>query len=135
VSGGLVTGGLVSRRACGRRACVLHSRKHISETKCTFAIFTKFLCTYRRGSVLLWQHCHTLYLLPIYGSFESISVPLQRVTSLRRRAQIMPLLRYIGCVCPRRRRAPRLDESIVQEEQGAEPAVHHCLVHMCHNMS
>jgi len=49
---------------------------------------------------------------------------LQRVTSLRRRAQA----NAPAASCRGRRRVPRLDESIVQGVPGAEPGIHHCLV-------
>jgi len=47
------------------------------------------------------------------------------MTSLRRRVQGKA---PGGSYCPRRRRASRLDESIVQEVLGAKPAMHHLLV-------
>ena len=47
------------------------------------------------------------------------------MTSLRRRVQGNA---PGGSYCPRRRRASRLDESIVQEVLGAKPAMHHLIV-------
>jgi len=63
------------------------------------------------------------------GSYGNVSIPLQRVASLRRRAQAnVHAALYWLRRCPVRRRAPRLDESIVLGVPGAESAVHHCLV-------
>jgi len=42
--------------------------------------------------------------------------------------RLTPPLRRIGCAVSRRRRAPILDESIVQGVPGSEPAMHRCSV-------
>jgi len=64
-------------------------RQHISGNR--RPIFTKFLYTFRygRGSVLPWRRTSGFMddVICNNGSHESISIPLQRVTSLRRRAQ------------------------------------------------
>ena len=72
----------------------LSVREHISGT--TGPIFIKFvLVTHGRCSVLLWRHCDTLctwdFMVDVIfahnGSLGSMSIPFQRVTSLRRRAR------------------------------------------------
>ena len=59
-------------------------------------IFTSLLCvTNGRGSVLLWRRCDTLctsgfmddVTIGHNGPRAGVSIPLQRVTSLRRRVQ------------------------------------------------
>ena len=59
-----------------------------------------------------------------YG-WRRVCVEACRMTSLRRRVQGNA---PGGSYCPRRRRASRLDESVVQEVLGAKPAMHHLLV-------
>ena len=52
-------------------------------------------CTHDRGSVLLWRRCDKLctsgftddVIFAHNGPYEGMSIPLQRVMSLRRRAQ------------------------------------------------
>ena len=60
------------------------------------------------------------------GPYRGVSIPLQRVTQLRLRAQANPLLRHIGCVVSYT--TAILDESIMQGVPGMESAMHYCLV-------
>ena len=59
------------------------------------------------------------------------SIPLQRVTSVHRNAQVNSAAASYWF---RRRRAPRLDESIVRGVSGAEPAMYRCFVHFERNV-
>jgi len=68
------------------------------------------VCYLGRGSVLLWRCdmlCTSGFTGTSYLRIMGISVPLQGVTSSRRRAQATFLLRSSGWTCPRRRRSPR----------------------------
>ena len=60
----------------------------------------------------------------LHRGHVELSIPLQRVTSLCRRAQAnAPPVVILVASCPRRRPAPGLDESIVKGVSGAEPAL------------
>ena len=82
-------------------------REHISAA--TYSIFSNFC-----GSVLL------CYVLPL----SCIMSYLQRLTSLRRRAQDNALAASYWL----RRRRASIDESIVQGVPGAQTAMHHCRI-------
>jgi len=60
------------------------------------------------------------------GTRYGTSVPLQRVTSLRRHAQANApaASNWLRCVLNDDGRRDRLDEPIVQKVPGAEPAMH-----------
>ena len=66
---------------------------------------------------ILWMtsHLHIMGHMDIHMDYGGMSIPLQRVASLHRRAQANA---YWLCPVPTRRRVPRLDESIVQGVPG-----------------
>jgi len=139
--------------------------EHIAMTSCP--TFTKFLCMLRIavGGWLLAVLRYDMY-IGFYGgrhictqwTIWDMSVPLQRMTSLRRSTQanahplswcilifgvavstverqcsLTPLLHRIGCVMSRRRLAPRWDESIVQGVPGVTPAMYNYIVFKSHS--
>jgi len=84
-----------------------------------------------------WRRCDTLYILPVLwmadnGPYGGMSIPLQRVTSLHGHSQANApaALYWLAALCPRRRQAPRLEESVVKRVPGAQPAMHYALSNM-----
>jgi len=80
------------------------------------------------------------YVLPVLqmtsrahnGLYGGMSIPFQRMTLLRRRAQASAAARcYIVLIasCSRGRRVPRLDESITKGEPESETAKNHRLIY------
>jgi len=95
----------------------LSVRMHVWGTTCPnfnkFSVHVAIDCC----SVLLWQSCNMLHnsgcvddvMFSNNGPYGGVTLPQQpRRTVVY---VLTPLLRGISCVCPSRRRAPRLDES------------------------
>ena len=110
---------------CGERVCVVSvCREHISGTtrpsspNCVHVALPMVVAWSGRLAALryvmyfpvLWTTSYS----HINGPRGGMSIPLQRVTSFRRRAQANASAARLVASCPRRRQAPRLDESIVQ---------------------
>ena len=95
---------------CDERICLcacLSLCEHISGTAYSIFFIYFLHVTYGRGSVLVWQRPDTSCTSDFTDDvtfahdrlYGGLSIPLRRVTSLRRRAQAKtPLLRRIGCV-------------------------------------
>ena len=82
-----------------------------------------------------WRRCDTLYILPVLwmadnGPHGGMSIPLQRVTSLHGHSQANApaALYWLAALCPRRRQAPRLEESVVKRVPGGATCNALCLV-------
>jgi len=109
---------------CDERVCVSVRREHISGTtrpsspNCVHVALPMVVAWSGRLAALryvmyfpvLWTTSYS----HINGPRGGMSIPLQRVTSFRRRAQANASAARLVASCPRRRQAPRLDESIVQ---------------------
>jgi len=108
-------------------------REHISGTTCP--IFTKFpehlpRCSSGGTAVILSTYGFVGDVtFSCIGQWRYVAIAALAAATLQRHTRnVRPCCVVSVASHPRRRRAPKLDESIVQGETGAESAMHHSLV-------